>query len=628
MTDLSKNFSTAAYDRVVVNVSMAMPHSGVFAAARDPINQIMQPQGLNGLGEYDIQASVPSPSINVLCASMHPDELKPLVYSLWPMGNGTAMNVTGWPGSFDLPAWPSWLNQTTVDDLFEFGEKYGRRPPVFPKLPIPFNTVLNDTGWYTDSIYILATSKDSKHTMCSMRVSLTTQCSTQYHASLSGGSMKTRCEDAKEELAYGKSNTNATDGVISQDWAAVGTDWAKAMSLGGGLVDSASSNARLLTQLTPTKNPLDPSLPSIAEALAVLSGCTLLLSTNNAPSYHFWNYSTAVPMLAEPQPQHFNASIRTRDYQCGGTQKWQGIFHIILLLAFATNVFCSVYLFRRRGLVTDYIEPQNMFALSLNSPPSRALDGACGGGPEGEQLTMNWHIKMDHDREHFYLEHGDVSPRKMRRKTKPLDVEMDTTPVAKEYKKLSSRHSIAVASQVSPSSPAFRPPLGLVIKYVYHDSGRTDFLIEELTGIHFSPANTTNSVQRDPLPNPYPLANTPLSLRFEPPSRPLNHQDVQNCLAVGKRAIDLHLAKTGDGPIPRRVPGLSYGSRTVDIAISRSQHQQSPVVITYKHSSEILKAFSSKSMHEGDFQRWADVLVTATGQFVGQVLLAKIWGDE
>ncbi|KAI4197897.1 MAG: hypothetical protein LQ350_005656 [Teloschistes chrysophthalmus] len=588
--------ATAGYSRIVVNVSMAMPHSGVFAAARDPINQIMQPQDLNGLGEYDIQASVPSPSINVLCASMQPDELNSLVYSLWPMGNGTAMNVTGWPGSFDIPVWPSWLNQTPVDDLFEFGEKYGRRPPVFPKLPIPFNTVLNDTGRYTDSIYILATSEKSNYTMCSMRVSLTTQCSTQYHASLSGGSMKTRCEDPKDELAYGKSNTDATDGVISKDWAAVGTDWAKALSLGGGLVDSASSNGRLLTQLTMTEKALDPSLPSIAEALAVLSGCTLLLSTNNAPFYHFWNYSTAPPTLAEPQPQHFNASLRTHDYQCGGTQKWQGIFYIILLLAFVTNIVCLIYLLRRRGLVTDYIEPQNLFALSLNSPPSRALDGACGGGPEGEQLTMNWHIKMDCDREHFYLEHGNVSPRTMRRKTRPLDIEMDTSPVVKEYKKLSSRHS--------------------------------NLLIEGLTGIHFSPAITTNSVQRGPLPNPYPLANTPLSLRFEPPGRPLNHQDVQNCLGVGQRAIQVHLKKMGDGPIPRQVPGLSYGSRTVDIAISRSQRRYVPVVITYNDSSEILKAFSIKSVHEGDFQRWADVLVTATGQFVGQVLLAKIWGDE
>ena len=42
MTDLS-----IQYNRTVLNVSMAMPHSGVFAAARDPLNSIMQPQDLN-----------------------------------------------------------------------------------------------------------------------------------------------------------------------------------------------------------------------------------------------------------------------------------------------------------------------------------------------------------------------------------------------------------------------------------------------------------------------------------------------------------------------------------------------------------------------------------------------------
>lgn len=35
------------YGRVVNNVTMAMPHSGLFAAASDPINGIMQPQDIN-----------------------------------------------------------------------------------------------------------------------------------------------------------------------------------------------------------------------------------------------------------------------------------------------------------------------------------------------------------------------------------------------------------------------------------------------------------------------------------------------------------------------------------------------------------------------------------------------------
>ena len=46
MTDISNQYSTSNYQRIVTNVSMAMPHAGIFGAMRDPINNIMQPQDL------------------------------------------------------------------------------------------------------------------------------------------------------------------------------------------------------------------------------------------------------------------------------------------------------------------------------------------------------------------------------------------------------------------------------------------------------------------------------------------------------------------------------------------------------------------------------------------------------
>lgn len=441
MTEISQKYSNTRYNRTVVNVTMAMPHAGVFAATRDPINNILQPQDLNGLGEYDVHASVPSPITNVLCASMQREELVPIVFSEWPTGKGPSTNLTGWPNSQGIPKSPSWLNRTSVDDLFGFGEKYRRRPPVFPKLPLPYNTVSNDTGNYIDSIYILATSATGDYTMCSMRASITTRCSTQYHASLSGGSLNAHCEDSQDSLAYGKSYTNATEGVIATDWADVATEWALALSLNAGINDAMASNARLLSQLIPTDQALNPSLPSIAEALAVLSGCTLLLSSIDSPFIHYWNYSTTVATLAEPQYQAFPATVRTREYASGGTQRWQGIFYLVLFLTFATNVFCLIYFIVRHGLVADFIEPQNLFALSLNSPPSHALDGACGGGPEGEQLIVNWHIKMDLEREHFYIQNRQGTPDIVRRRRRPLEFEMDTSPVMKTYNKLSSKHS-------------------------------------------------------------------------------------------------------------------------------------------------------------------------------------------
>lgn len=35
------------FKRIINNVSMAMPHAGVFSAARDPLNDILQPEDLN-----------------------------------------------------------------------------------------------------------------------------------------------------------------------------------------------------------------------------------------------------------------------------------------------------------------------------------------------------------------------------------------------------------------------------------------------------------------------------------------------------------------------------------------------------------------------------------------------------
>lgn len=441
MTETSQRYSPDDYQRIVMNVTMAMPHAGVSGATRDPINNIMQPQDLDGLGEYIVEASVPSPVTNVLCATMRKEELAPMVYTDWPGSNGTASSLTGWPVGFGIPLWPSYLNSTPVDDLFEFGEKYNRRHPVFSKYPIEYNTVLNHSGPFTDSIYILATAASGDFAMCAMKASLTTTCSTRYRASLSGGSMTTHCEDRENSLAYGKSYDNATDGVIKKDWSAVATEWALALSLNAGIADGAASNARLLSQLIPTSQALDPSLPSIAEALAALSGSTLLLSSADTPFIHFWNYSTTVSLLEEPQYQAFRATLRTTDYASGGTQKWQGIFYVVLFLTFATNVFCLIYFCVRHGLVTDFIEPQNLFTLSLNSPPSQAMDGACGGGPEGDQLIMNWHVKMDQEREHFYIQNGTGPPRITRRPTRPLDFEMDTSPNVNSYTKLSSRHS-------------------------------------------------------------------------------------------------------------------------------------------------------------------------------------------
>jgi len=60
------------------------------------------------------------------------------------------------------------------------------------------------------------------------------------------------------------------------------------LALNDGTVNANGSNARVLTQFVPKTPTLDPSLPSIAEALAVMAGSTLLQSTKDAPFVEFF----------------------------------------------------------------------------------------------------------------------------------------------------------------------------------------------------------------------------------------------------------------------------------------------------------------------------------------------------
>lgn len=348
---------------------------------------------------------------------MSENDLAPMVYTKWPFWNGTEPNVSRWPQDYNITARPSWLNATAVDDVFGFGEKYNRRHPVFPKLPLPYNTILNSTIGYFDSMYLLATSANSSYMLCSFRQSLTPNCSTIYRASLSGGSLQSRCDDPTNDLAYSRSYPNATNGVLSSDWINVAISWATSLSLNAGISDGKASNARLLTQLIPTTRTLAESLPSIAEALAVLAGSTLLASTRDAPFIHFWNYSTTVPTLAVPQYQGFNASLQTQDYASGGTQRWQGIFYVVLALVFITNVFCLGYFLTHNGFVLDFIEPQNMFCLAINSPSNPHLNrsGGDGGGsgPEREHFRIKWFVGRNQDK--IYIHEGETQPVEPRR---------------------------------------------------------------------------------------------------------------------------------------------------------------------------------------------------------------------
>lgn len=173
-----------------------------------------------------------------------------------------------------------------------------------------------------------------------------------------------------------------------------------ALSLNDGTLNANASNARLLSEFVVTTPALNELLPSLAEALAVLMGCTLVMSSTGAPFVHYWEYQT--PALDPGTYGSFNASVQSQEFTSGYVQNWQASFYIVLILVFAINAFCLVYFCLCRGLVTDFTEPQNLFAIAVNSPGSSALQGSCGTGPEGRDLGIPWRVTMS-DEGHYSI---------------------------------------------------------------------------------------------------------------------------------------------------------------------------------------------------------------------------------
>ncbi|KAL1606710.1 hypothetical protein SLS60_004117 [Paraconiothyrium brasiliense] len=417
------------YKRAVNRVSLAMPHAGVFSAARSGENDIMQPEELNSEGTYSLRASVPSPVLNVLCANLNENELAPIVYNMWP--NSEEVTMTNWNDDplgkspkyqLDAPN-ATTKNNTVVDELFGWTKNDDKMmldyPPVFAKLPLAFNTIMNHTShaWGRDSIYLLGaggnmddgTAQNGTYMVCKIHMTLTSKCTTQYNATGSGGSMEALCEDKDPHMAYINSNSSEAESVSMTDWRDIGFDWSNAMSLNAGLTDGAASNARLLTQLMLKENDkgefdLNPSLPSPAEALAVMSGCTLLMSAIDSPYVMFWNYTTRVPLLDDYTRQYFNGSVKAQQYASGGVDDVSKAWMLILFLVFIMNILVLAYFLFHKGLVTDFSEPPNLFALAVNSPPSHLFAGSCGGGPGGKQYVVNWFVNSEGD--HLYMEPG------------------------------------------------------------------------------------------------------------------------------------------------------------------------------------------------------------------------------
>ena len=417
------------FGRTIDNRTMALPHSGIFEIPQIPKNNMLSQASsdvgsrhstscsiltfIKGFGEVTIDASVVSPALNVLCVNASRKELASIVYEEFQ--DGIQLNTTTWPVNSTIPS--DFQNRTDLDDLFGFGS--ARPPPVFPKYPEPFNSVLNATGGlYPDAIYVLFHSNIlENYMMCSLSATLEPGCSTKFNSTFRGASMQTDC-DKDNPMAF---HSSERAGIRVKDWVTVGSQWALSLSLNDGITDGMSANARLLSQMIPQGITPNDTSPTLAEALAVLAGCTLLKSGLNASPvstnpFPFPSTDVQSGILLTPTLESFDARVQVRDYASGPQERWQTVFYLVLVSVFLLSAGCVVYfvvaLVRRGGLVNDFIEPQNLFSLALNSPGSAQLAGSCGGGPEGAQMLARWYVRMDRY-EHVFVADAETARAQM-----------------------------------------------------------------------------------------------------------------------------------------------------------------------------------------------------------------------
>lgn len=331
---------------------------------------------------------------------MTKDELAPIVYTEW---SNTTLSATLWPTGSQL-AWyqpgyepnGTYLNATVVDDLFGWGKRYKTSPPVFTKLPLTYTTLMNHTGAYgRRAVYLLGRSSTQDEqdgfTLCSLKSYKTTLCSTRYNSSASGDSIEALCQDNQQspslsdESGAGKPNPN---------WPYLAAQWADILDLNSGIVDSQAPIARLLTQLAVNEHGLTRDQPSLAEALAVLASGMTLMATKDTQFIDTWNYSSTI--LDPGQYQSMNATLLAKEYTSGdGRLPAANAFYAVLAATFLLDLFCSSYFVLQNGLITDFTEPFNLFALAINSPPSAMMAGSSSTGPNKKQIREKWFIDAD-----------------------------------------------------------------------------------------------------------------------------------------------------------------------------------------------------------------------------------------
>lgn len=100
--------------------------------------------------------------------------------------------------------------------------------------------------------------------------------------------MSVECRDPTDPMAYKNQGNTSRIMTTSLDWFGVATSALGALSHNDGVTDGNTSNARILMEFMLQEAKLNPSLPSPAEAIAVMLSPALLMSIADSPLVEYW----------------------------------------------------------------------------------------------------------------------------------------------------------------------------------------------------------------------------------------------------------------------------------------------------------------------------------------------------
>ncbi|KAI4185349.1 MAG: hypothetical protein LQ346_005925 [Caloplaca aetnensis] len=126
-----------------------------------------------------------------------------------------------------------------------------------------------------------------------------------------------------------------------------------------------------------------------------------------------------------------------------------------------------------------------------------------------------------------------------------------------------------------------------------------------------------------PLPNPYPIPNTPYSIFFYPPEEWLSFADTKQCLTFSRTRY-LFKIRQGQGNDPLEPHEYDLKSTVFGIAPLPAQ---GPFGLTWNDAPPIVDAFLRKMTAEGYRKRLARIYVTNWGQTVGTALVQPNKGN-